>query len=434
VFGFNSANRVIAVFVGLWVSLSFGLLAMSCSDEEPSREQADLAQGQDALARGEIAAAAEHFRQGVRAAPADPQAALAYATARTLGIPDCPQARQAITLTGGALVSWEPLLYGPDGLLALLAAGRSPEQAWEELRERAPWPTTALRSPEDFLRALPADLRLAALGDACVELGEELRDVATWFEAAAQDPQVRMVVPRSVLHLRDDLVVGAAEAQLAAGLLRVGQASLLVAAAWLEDERPLMLTGLDAQGLAGELNERLLGGTPNGHRLAAARRSFDLGLDGLKRALEPGTAGNASPAGSVALAWGRLGQQERAGLLQLVEALRGALYVGALLPESEPRTMVQLNECFEAPYWPLGLGVPLIVSAVDRSVPDAQGELALSSRFLERLAQPLTVPSIRRADEPGSPWTIPSVSVHGAPVTELLAEWLEPLHASLLGG
>ncbi len=35
-----SANRILVFFLGLWVSLSFGLLAVSCSGERPRDPEA----------------------------------------------------------------------------------------------------------------------------------------------------------------------------------------------------------------------------------------------------------------------------------------------------------------------------------------------------------------------------------------------------------
>lgn len=430
--GFNSANRVIAVFVGLWVSLSFGLLAMSCSDEQRPPDSVDLERGHAALQSGAVAASVEHFQRAVHTAPGDPDAALAYATARALSLADGPAARRLVALAGGEPRPREELLYGSEGLLARLAAGESLGAAWEQLGHRAPWGEASLASPLHFLRQLPAGVRLAELGDACAALGDELHEVASWFEAAGQDRRVRMRVPVAVLHMTHELSVGAAEASLAAGVLRLAQGGAMAAAAWLVDQRPLSLAGMDASGVADVLNERLLQVTPDSGRLAVARRAADLGFDELLAAVRPGAPATAAGEGAVAVAWARLGEPERAALVQLVQALRASLYAGgALLPGSEPRTLVQLEECFEEPFWPLGLGVPLFVA--EAADPTEGAELALSPRYLERVAQPLSVPSIRRADAPGAPWTLPTVAVLGAPLGQLFADWSEPVRRSLLG-
>lgn len=424
---FTSANRVLALFFGLWVSFSFGLLAISCAaDQETAPLQ--IAEGDQALGRAEMSQAAASYRAAVRLAPDNARAAFGYGLTRLLLLPDSEAVRAIAQVTGGAQTSLESEIYGPQGALARLAGGQAPEEVLRRLAAASPWGEERLDSAVAFLAGLPEGVSASDLGWALAGLATELNDIASWFEGAAADPAFLFVLPGSALHLAHDLTLGPADARLVAGLLRLGQGLALAAAGVAEEDEPLRLSGLSPAALARTLNERFAASRPLPGRLEEARFALDLGLRELQHALEQGhAAGAAACAGGCGqtiplVRWDLVAPAESAGLVLLLQSLRQALHAPAALPHSAPATVLVLERIFIAPYWPTaGLNEPLQA--------DEQGGLVLRPSFLEALLRPLSSPAIQRDET--QRWTLPHLTISGAPARTLLDRWTAPLRQTV---
>ncbi|MBM4321202.1 MAG: hypothetical protein FJ125_14940 [Deltaproteobacteria bacterium] len=457
-----TANRVFVLFFGLWMSFTFGLLAISCAGEEEQQQQpsVQLSEGRQALGRGEIGQAAQSYRAALRVQPDNAEATMGYALSRLLLLPDSEAVRALARATGGEEVTLEAALYGPQGALARLASGTPAEEVLRRLAAASPWGEQRLASVAAFLRGLPEGISLADLGWALAGLATELHDIASWLDGAASRPSLCFTIPGSAFHLEQDLALGPAEARLLAGLLRLGQGLTLAAAGLVGDEAPLALAGLaGTDELASTLNERFSRSYPLAGRLADARFALDVGLNEVVLALEQGSRQAAGTAGCPAareglevplVHWALASPAEITSLSRLLQAVRLALYAPAVLPDSEPATRLALERCFEAPYWPAaGLDQPFEAG-------DQEEELILQSSFLEAFLQPLAFPPVRPPrQEAGAEaeagagegegeeavasaaakteaaavaeWSWPRLFASGVPAPGFLQRWLGPL-------
>ncbi len=425
-----SASRVTVLFAGLWLSLTFGLLAMSCAPAEEAQSW-DSSAGLAALRAARIDDAAAHYQAAVQAEPGSAELAMGHGLTRLLTLVDAAASQDALADFGLSSVSLLPALYGPEGVWARRAAGASAGAALEPLFVAAELNPERRDSISGFLAGAPGGLSGVRVQRRVVELADELEAAASWFELAAQDEALCFVLPGPALHLSQDVAFGPPEAWALAGTLRVGAGFLLGLAGHAAGlVEPLGLRDLDAPALAARLNALRAAAMLDPSTLGRARTSLDLGLSDLSEALQQAAAGelggcsDEEPAPARA-AWGSLSPQELAGAAGIVDALRLALYGSSLLPDSAPRTVLDLSSYFGAPFWPAALALDPLRSepAIVADAAPSGGDLVVDPGFVDAVLAPLAQPA-----PAGAAW--PECRLSGGRSLQAAFEvWAAPLQA-----